>query len=106
MTDTPAAERRRHPRYALSTGLSFHHGPSRRDFPARSRDVSRGGVCLLVPPTVPVQPGHNIRLALGQLPTADCPAPSAPVTGTVVRVDRRDLTREGYVSVGVRFDTV
>jgi len=104
MTAAPTAERRRHDRYPLSTSLSFHHGPSRRDYPGRSRNVSRSGLCMLVPPTVPVQLGHRVRVGMGPLPGLQRTCRAEPVAGTIVRVDRSDLAREGAVAVAVRFD--
>jgi len=97
-------ERRRHPRYPLATGMEFHHGPSRREVPARSVDISAGGIRMYVPPSAPVRPGQPVRMNMGAICRPEMIGMSRKsVNGTIVRVDRNGLTTTGCLSIGVRF---
>ena len=125
MEQPRAHERRQHPRRPLPAALSVDHAPSRRAFPARSVDISQGGLLMLVPATAPVQAGHAIRLRFGRASAdavpggartgeppadpigrpdpADTILPSGLVAAEIVRVDRARLLASGQVAVGARF---
>ncbi len=99
-----SAERRKHPRYPLATTVQFYHCPSRREFPARSLDISDGGVLLYVPAAVPVAPGQPIQLKLGAHSRPEFARLSdRPLEATIVRVDRCRMLNDGHLPVGVRF---
>lgn len=97
-------DRRKHVRYPMATSVQFYHGPSRRDYPARSADVSQGGMLMYVPASVPVLPGQPIRVtvAAAGLPGFGSMS-NAPLDATIVRVDRRGILNSGHLPVGVRF---
>ena len=99
------SDRRRHIRYPMATGVEFYHGPSRRKFPARSADVSRGGMLMFVPASTPVSPGQPIRVAVNRYTRAEFrELTREPVDATIVRVDRGGmLDGGGHLPVGVRF---
>jgi c-di-GMP-binding flagellar brake protein YcgR len=103
---TRQAERRTHPRHAVARSVQFWHAPSRRSFPARSADLSLGGMKVCLPAAVPAIPGHAVRLRIGE---ADGGAgdllglAGRDLDATIVRVDRNALLAEGYVTVGVQF---
>lgn len=100
------ADRRRHVRYPLTTMVQFYHGPSRRQFPARTVDISSGGVLMHVPASVPVTPGQPVRLTIGSHNRPEAAGLSdRPIDGTIVRVDRRGMLDVGHLPVGVRFVT-
>lgn len=123
MGDTASLERRQHPRHPLCVAVELCHSPTGREYPARSVDVSQGGVLMLIPPTAPIQPGHAVRLTLrypdkAAEPTADRDSTSAPhepddtvrpfcrdipLSAEVVRVDRQQLLASGQLAVAVRF---
>ncbi len=104
MSPAPATERRAHQRHPLSTSVQFYHGPSQREFPCRSADVSQGGVRMYVPAATPVRPGDSVRLALGSMSRPEFAAlGDKPVDSTVVRVNRDAMIERGYIEVAVRF---
>jgi len=104
MGAVPAAERRMHRRYPLSTGVDFYHGQSRRRFPGRCIDISAGGMLMYVPAATPLQPGHGLELDLGSIGRSEFTHLSErAVQATVVRVDRQAVLATGHLAVGVRF---
>jgi hypothetical protein len=95
-------DRRRHARYPMSTSLQFHHGPSRRDIPGRSVDVSESGMLMYVPLTTPVRTGQAVYVHLAGIrgkPASN----TGPVHATIVRVDREQMTSKGFLGIGIRF---
>jgi|GEM_PF-1295875 len=99
---TTCNERRRHARYPMSTSLQFHHGPSKRQVPGRSVDVSESGMLMYIPATTPVRTGQAVYVNLAGI-AGRPPAGAGPVQATIVRVDRADMTSKGYLGIGVRF---
>jgi len=101
---SPPIERRSQPRYPLAQSVDFWHAPSRRRFPARCADLSRGGARLHLPAAAPLAPGQGVRLRIGG---ADGPEllglGGRELRATVVRVDRQSLLADGCVTVGLRF---
>lgn len=67
MNQPPPTERRCHRRLPLSASVEFRHGPTRRDYPARSVDLSAGGMLMYVPATVPIRVGHDVHLRIGRV---------------------------------------
>ena len=98
-------ERRAHPRQAVPAGLTVEHAVSERSFPARTADLSMGGVSMFVPPTAPVQPGQKIDITFGWF-ADDTLGDFATQTrkAIIVRVDRECLLSKGYIEVGARFE--
>jgi c-di-GMP-binding flagellar brake protein YcgR len=103
MSEYQGRERRRYNRFPIAMGARFEHGPSRRELPARTVNVSEGGTLMLVPATAPVTSGQTIRLHLPSLPHPDLGHLAEPRDATVLRVDRRCLLRDGQVRMAVRF---
>ena len=103
----PAAgpdERRRNRRYPLSAGMNFYHAPSQREFPARSVDISKGGMLMHAPISTPLKVGQQLRLTVPGVERPEFAGLSdRTVDGTVVRVDRDGLVEKGCVAVGVMF---
>ncbi|MDP6637216.1 MAG: PilZ domain-containing protein [Phycisphaerae bacterium] len=95
-------ERRQDTRYPMATSLQFHHGPSKREVPARSVDVSDSGMLMYVPATTPVRAGQSVYVNMAGI-SGRSAATAGPVQATIVRVDRADMTSKGYLGVGVRF---
>jgi len=104
MSPAPAVERRKHARHPLPTGVRFYHEPSHREYLGRCADISRGGLLMFVPPTSPIRPGDSIRLTLSGVPRPEfADLGGRAFDASVVRVERRQLTRTGQVAVGARF---
>ena len=99
---TDSNERRRHARYPMSTSLQFHHGPSKREVPARTVDVSESGMLMYVPVTAPVRAGQAVYVDLAGIGGRQVTG-VGPVQATIVRVDREQMTSKGYLGIGVRF---
>ncbi len=97
-------DRRKHRRHPLSTTIQFYHAPSQREIPARSIDISTGGMLMYVPAATPAQPGQPICLSIGG---GDRPEFAVngeePIDATIVRVNRHALLRTGYLAIGVKF---
>jgi len=103
MTEQTSTERRRHRRHPLPTSIQFYHGPSQRDYPGRCVNVSSGGMLMYVPPNVPIQVGHPIRLSTASMHRPEFAGLCGEsVDATVTRVDRGKYL-SGQLGVAVRF---
>ena len=106
MTRSTSPDRRQHARHPLATTVQFVHGPSRREYPARSVDVSHGGMLIYVPASVPIARGQSIQVTIGSHGRPELSELSnRPLTATVVRVDRKKMMQLGHLPVGIRFET-
>jgi len=104
MDERPSSDRRQFVRYPLAATVQFYHCASRREFPARSIDMSRGGILVYVPAGTPVAPGQPIQLKLDVHGRPEFGRLSdSPLDGTVVRVDRAKMLSDGHLPVGIRF---
>ena len=104
MSQPPTTERRRHRRVPLSAGVEFRHGPTRRDFPARSVDLSAGGMLMYVPATVPVRVGQDVHLRIGRVePDELAHLSGRAVDARVVRVERGALIACGHLAIALEF---
>ena len=104
MDQQTPAERRNHSRHPLSITVQFYHGPTQREYPARSVDISSGGMLMYVPVGTPVSTGQPIRVTLGSHDRPEFSGLSErPVDATIVRVDRKKMMDVGHMPVGVRF---
>jgi c-di-GMP-binding flagellar brake protein YcgR len=104
MNERTSADRRKYVRYPLATTVQFYHCPSRREVPARSVDISSGGILVYVPAGTPVAPGQPVQLRLGTHKRPEFALLSnRPLDGTIVRVDRNKMMSVGHLPVGVRF---
>lgn len=99
-----AVDRRQHVRQPLALSVRFEHLPSRREFKARCVDISRGGLLMYIPATVPVQVGHPIRLTLNGIGKPEFrDLADRTIEVQVVHVDRHTLIPMGHLAIGVRF---
>jgi hypothetical protein len=55
---------RAHPRFALEIETEIRRGPSAKPLPARTRDVSRGGLCLTASEPLPLGSEVDLQMAL------------------------------------------
>jgi hypothetical protein len=88
----------------LARSVEFFHVPTRRNFPAMCRNISKGGMLMYIPASTPVQPGQAVRLHVTGLSlpaVADLAA--QPIDATILRVDRQSLLADGQLSTAVRF---
>ena len=100
-----APEHRRSRRYPLSANVQVRHEPSGRDFPARSVDISEGGLLMYVSPAAPVKAGQPIRVKIGAIARPQFASlGDREIKATVARVDRDKLLSIGQVAVGIAFD--
>ena len=102
----PQAERRIHKRYISTTAIQLDHRPSHRPVPARCKDISRGGMMMLVPGHTPVRPGQAVGILISDdVDHAELSSLSGQdMEATVVRVDRSEFVRTGQLAIGLRFD--
>jgi len=104
MAVAPSADRRRHARHPLPTSVRFSHEPSRREFPGRCVDISKGGMLMYVPASAPVKPGDSICLTLASVSRPEfANMGDGPVEASVVRADRKAMLSIGNIIVGLRF---
>jgi len=104
MNVTQSADRRRHARHPLPTSVRFSHGPSRREFPGRCVDISKGGMLMYVPASAPVKPGDSIRLTLASVSRPEfADVGGRPVDASIVRADRKAMLSLGNIAVGLKF---
>lgn len=103
MSEQASTERREHKRHPLATSIQFYHGPTQREFPGRCVNVSSSGMLMYVPPNLPVQVGHPIRLSADSVRRPEFAGLGGePVDATVTRVDRGQYIG-GQLGVAVRF---
>lgn len=94
-------ERRRHPRKATQAAARLIHLASRRAFPCRLADTSAAGAQLTVPPTAPVNVGHEIQIEPeGFTGLSDG---ARAIAATITRIDRSNLLTQGNITIGVEF---
>jgi len=105
---TAIQERRRYTRYAYSTNLRFRREDGRA-LPARSVDISSGGMLLNVLAYQDLVPGQTVTLdidsddVLDTFPDVYLPC-SHVLQATIIRIERGRLSSNGYMSIAVEFD--
>jgi hypothetical protein len=107
--DTANSERRQHNRIPRVVTLQLRHQPSDRDIPARTLDISDGGMLMCVPATAPVAVGQPVRIQASQdtlprLPVRTGPCDSDGLEAKIVRVDRNALLTSGQLQIGIRLE--
>ena len=100
------AEQRKDTRTELSWPVSVWLPEANRFFNGRSSNISKTGVFLNVPMTMPVRQGHIVEINFprtetlakkkGQFARIKC--------GRVVRVERRNMLKDVNVGVAVAFE--
>ncbi|MBN1943119.1 MAG: PilZ domain-containing protein [Phycisphaerae bacterium] len=107
MKQTAIQERRRHRRHAYSTNLRFRREDGKA-LPARSVDISSGGMLLNVLAHQDLSVGQTITLdldaddVLDVLPDVYLPS-SHVLQAAIVRIERGRLSSNGYMSIAVEF---
>jgi hypothetical protein len=101
-------EKRRYTRHEYSGNLRFQRCSGGKLMPARSVNVSSGGMLLNVLAGEGLYEGQLILLDLpahyARLAPDDVKLPFLQsVPATIVRIERGDLKTNGYMSIGVRF---
>ena len=99
-------EQRKINRSNLSWPVSIWVPDDNRFFNGRSCNISKTGVFIRLPMTVPVRPGHTVELNFPRtVALAREKGQFARIkSGKVVRVDRQNMLREAEIGVGVAFD--
>jgi hypothetical protein len=99
-------EQRKTGRSNLSWPVSIWLPDANRFFNGRSCNISKTGVFIRLPMTVPVRPGHTVELNFPR--TAALAREKGQFarikSGKVVRVDRKNMLRNAEIGVGVAFD--
>ncbi len=104
MSDASAKDRRQHARHPLPTSVQFFHGMSEREFPGRCVDISKSGMMMYVPASVPIKAGDPLKITLGSVPRPEfADLGHDPSEAMVVRVDRNSILRTGHLAIGLRF---
>ena len=104
MNQEDNSERRQHPRFKLVTKVDFHHGPTDRDFPAKSVDISAGGMMMYLPATVPVHKGQSVNVTVGSSDSPEFAGLDETIFGKITRVDREPLLATGNIAISVKFN--
>ncbi len=99
-------EQRKTSRSNLSWPVSIWVPEANRFFNGRSCNISKTGVFIRLPMTVPVRPGHTVELNFPRtVALAREKGQFARIkSGKVVRVDRQNMLMEAEIGVGVAFD--
>jgi hypothetical protein len=99
-------EQRKTSRSNLSWPVSIWVPDANRFFNGRSCNISKTGVFIRLPMTVPVRPGHTVELNFPRtVALAREKGQFARIkSGKVVRVDRQNMLMEAEIGVGVAFD--
>ncbi|MBN1556420.1 MAG: PilZ domain-containing protein [Phycisphaerae bacterium] len=101
-------ERRKHTRHLYSTNLRFRREDGKA-LPARSVDISSGGMLLNVLAHQDLFPGQTITLDLDSddvfdvFPDVYLPC-SHVLQATIIRIERGRLSSNGYMSIAVQFN--
>jgi hypothetical protein len=107
MKQTAIQERRKHKRYPYSANLRFRRQDGRA-LPARSVDISSGGMLLNVLAYQDLFAGQTVTLDLDSddvldiFPDVYLPC-SHVLQATIVRIERGRLSSNGYMSIAVEF---
>jgi len=98
-------EQRKNNRTTLSWPVSVWVPQANRFFNGRSTNISKTGVYVRVPMTVPVQAGNMVELNFPRTAMlAEQKGRFARIkTGKVVRVEREDMLRDANIGLAVQF---
>ncbi len=100
-----SADRRVYRRYPAPVSVRVEHVASKREFPARAVDVSRGGMLMYVPAATPVKVGQAVRLTMKGVDRPELAGLSGQFLPAIIkRVDRHALIKIGHLAIGVEFD--
>jgi hypothetical protein len=99
-------EQRRTNRTTLAWPVSIWVPDANRFFNGRSCNISKTGVFVRLPMTVPVRAGYAVELNFPRTATlAKEKGQFARIkSGKVVRVDRRTMLKDAEIGIGIAFD--
>ncbi len=99
-------EQRKEARSNLSWPVSVWIPEANRFFNGRSANISKKGVFITVPMTIPVRLGHVVEINFPRTVTlAKEKGQFARIkTGKVVRVDRKNMLKSAEIGVAVSFN--
>ena len=99
-------EQRKEIRNKLSWPISVWVPEANRFFNGRSSNISKTGVFITVPMTMPVRLGHVVEINFPRTATlAKEKGQFARIkSGRVVRVDRKNILKEAEIGVAVAFE--
>jgi len=99
-------EQRKETRTAVSWPVSVWLPEANRFFNGRSSNISKTGVFVTVPITMPVRLGHIVEINFPRMVTlAKLKGQFARVkSGKVVRVDRKNMLKDASVGVAIAFE--
>lgn len=109
MKDAPSSERRQHNRIPRVVHVQLRDPIAEKGIPARTLDISDGGMRVSVPSTAPLAEGQSVSIHVSQnvlprLPKGTDPYNADTLQAQIVRVDRNALLSEGQLQVGVKLD--
>ena len=104
--ETVVVEQRRETRSVISWPVSIWLPDANRFFNGRSSNISKSGVLLKLPMAVPIRLGHNVEI---NFPRTEALAKEKGQfarikSGTVVRVERRELLKDANIGVAIAFN--
>ena len=99
-------EQRNQMRTQLAWPVSVWLPEATRFFNGRSANISKGGVFMQVPMTMPVRAGHIVEINFPR--TSELAQEKGSYArikaGKVVRVERRNMLNDNNIGVAVKFD--
>jgi c-di-GMP-binding flagellar brake protein YcgR len=84
--------------------VQLRHAPTAREFPARSVDISPGGMLMYVPAETPVAVGQAVKVVMPAPAGGGLAESVETLDATIAHVDRDNLLLAGRLSVGVKFE--
>ncbi len=99
-------EQRKETRNSISWPVSVWMPEANRFFNGQSANISKNGVFIRVPMTMPVRPGHILEINFPRTAVlAKEKGQFARIkNGKVVRVDRKNILKDAQVGVAVAFE--
>ena len=99
-------EQRKETRTAVSWPVSVWLPEANRFFNGRSSNISKTGVFVTVPITMPVRLGHTVEINFPRTVTlAKQKGQFARIkSGKVVRVDRKKMLKDANIGVAIAFE--
>ncbi len=99
-------EQRRHTRTELCWPVSIWLPEANRFFTGRSSNISKTGVFITVPMTMPIRMGNTVEV---NFPRTEALAREKGQfarikTGKVVRVERKDILKDANIGVAIAFE--
>ena len=99
-------EQRKNVRTNLSWPVSVWLPEANRFFNGRSSNISKTGVFVTVPVTMPARAGHIVEINFPRtMALAKEKGRFARIkSGKVVRIDRRNMLKDADIGIGIAFD--